>query len=246
MQVKTHFELEFSEIKTDNEGAVAIIVAAGSGNRMMGVNKIFAGLLGVPTIARTLRAFEKNPNIKKIVIVTKEEDINKMQLVAENYLITKVSDIVAGGKTRFGSVMNGIKVLSESDTCILVHDGARPFVTQRIINDVYNATKKHGAAICAVALKDTVKFAGDGNFVESTPDRTKMRAVQTPQGFMKDIYLECVNSTERTDFTDDSSVIEAGGRKVYIVEGDYNNIKITTPEDLNLAEAILRNEGNVL
>lgn len=245
MKTKTAFCLEYKEVETTGSAA-AIIVAAGSSNRMQGINKIFAGLLGVPTIARTLRAFEKNEIINKIIIVTRAEDINKMQLISENYLITKVTDIVAGGEDRFSSVMNGIKMLDEKDKLVLIHDGARPLVSSRLINEVYAATDKFGAATCAVPLKDTVKFVSSEGFAESTPDRSRLRAVQTPQGFKKDLFLECVKNSNRTDFTDECSMIEAAGKRVYITEGDYNNIKITTPEDLIFAEAILKRGGDAL
>ncbi len=246
MKTDTEFKLEYNSVAECSDGAAVIVVAAGSSSRMKGVNKIFSGLLGVPVIARTLRAFERCDIVKKIIIVTRAEDINQMQNVAENYLITKVTDIVEGGADRFSSVMNGIKMLSSEDTYVLVHDGARPLVSDRVIKDVYSAVLEHGAATCAVPLKDTVKFIGDDGFGISTPDRSTLCAVQTPQGFVKELYLECVKNTDNTSFTDDSSVFEAAGKKVFITKGDYNNIKITTPEDIIVAEAILKNGGDEL
>ncbi len=232
------------ETSAENNGTVsAIIVAAGSSSRMGGVSKQLLCIGGIPVLARTLLAFENAKCIKNIVIVARECDILSFQMLAEKYLITKVTDIVEGGSCREESVKNGILRLDGNTECVLIHDGARPFVTGEIIESVASAAGKYGAATCAVAVKDTLKVVENG-IVENTLDRSTIYSIQTPQGFRFEQFKKSITSKEDLSvFTDDCSVVEADGIKVRIVEGSYNNIKITTKEDLCIAEGILNAGG---
>lgn len=239
----TELMLEY-EARTENEGTVsAIIVAAGSSSRMGGASKQLLSIGGIPVLARTLLAFENARSIKDIVIVARESDILGFQMLAEKYLITKVTDIVEGGSCREESVKNGILRLSDETECVLIHDGARPFVTEEIIESVADAAKEYGAVTCAVAVKDTLKVAEDG-VVSKTLDRNTVFSVQTPQGFnFAQFKKSILSKPDLSLFTDDCSVAEADGIKVHIVEGSYNNIKITTKEDIYIAEGILNTGG---
>ena len=230
-------EYELSHSETGNVSAV--IVAAGSSSRMGGISKQLLTVGGIPVLARTLLAFENANCIKNIVIVARECDILSFQMLCEKYMITKLSDIVEGGACREESVKNGILSLSEDTQCVLIHDGARPFVTEKTINDVAEAAMRYGAVSCAVPVKDTLKVVCDG-VVENTLDRTAIVSIQTPQGFNYASFKKAICDKEDLSvFTDDCSVVEADGIKVHIVDGDYKNIKITTKEDVNLAEGIL-------
>ena len=235
---KTEFELKYELCKNDTEGMPVIVVAAGSSSRMQGTNKQFLELGGIPVIIKTLMRFEKSPEIKNIILVVRDEDLFNMQLLTEKYQITKLTDIVCGGKTRQESVLKGFNRVSEDDECVLIHDGARPLVDERIISDVAQALKKHSAVTCAVKVKDTVKQIDQNGKVVKTLDRDALVAVQTPQGVNVADYLTAVNKAgDVSIFTDDTSLMEAAGFEVYTVEGSYKNIKITTPEDIEVARA---------
>lgn len=235
---KTEFELKYELCNNDTEGMPVIVVAAGSSSRMQGTNKQFLELGGIPVIIKTLMRFEKSPEIKNIILVVRDEDLFNMQLLTEKYQITKLTDIVCGGKTRQESVLKGFNRVSEDDECVLIHDGARPLVDERIISDVAQALKKHSAVTCAVKVKDTVKQIDQNGKVVKTLDRDALVAVQTPQGVNVADYLTAVNKAgDVSIFTDDTSLMEAAGFEVYTVEGSYKNIKITTPEDIEVARA---------
>ncbi|MBR6693973.1 MAG: 2-C-methyl-D-erythritol 4-phosphate cytidylyltransferase [Clostridia bacterium] len=232
------------EIGAPNTGSVsAVIVAAGSSSRMGGISKQMLCVGGIPVLARTLLAFENAKCIKNIVVVARECDILSFQMLAEKYMITKLTDITPGGSCREESVKNGILRLDNDTDCVLIHDGARPFVTEKVIESVAEAVKKYGAAACAVAVKDTLKIVENG-IIKETIDRSSAFAVQTPQGFDFAAFKEAITkSDDLSQYTDDCSVMEANGVKVHIVEGDYNNIKITTSEDITIAEGILGRGG---
>lgn len=245
MQTVTESVFSFEAVDTQSDAAAAIVVAAGSSRRMQGEDKIFAGLCGVPVIIRTLRVFEQAPEISKIILVARKENILRLQQLADNYLITKLTDIVPGGAERTESVKNGLSRLTENDEYVLIHDGARPLVSKSIISDVFKAAKIHGAAACAVDLKDTIKEVDNGGFVLKTPNRSSYKAVQTPQGFNVSLYRSSIPE-DCSGYTDDCSIVEAAGHRVFLTKGSYKNIKITTPEDLLIAQAILQSgEENV-
>ena len=211
-------------MKTD-----VLILAGGSSQRMGGINKQFADIGGVPVIIKSAIAFEKSPLVSDIIIAARECDIDRIHGLCEQYGITKLKRIVPGGASRTESARNAFSAVENADI-IMVHDGARPFVTEELIGRIACAADEYGAAIPALPLKDTVKFTDSGGFSAGTPDRDTLRAVQTPQAFRADIYAEMVLSGKEA--TDDAGLAELLGIKVKLVDGDRNNIKITTPDDL--------------
>lgn len=238
---ETKPKIEFS-LSPQSGSVPVIVVAAGSSSRM-GKNKQLIEIGGMPVIVRTLRAFENCNKISRIILVTRAEDIFTLQTFSSKYNISKLSDIVCGGANRQESVLNGFQRLAEDDKKVLIHDGARPLVTDKVITDVIEALEKYSAVTCAVKLKDTVKQIDESGKVIKTLDRNSLVAVQTPQGVWKEEYLSAVDKAEDVSgFTDDMSVMESAGHSAYITEGDYKNIKITTPEDIIAAEGYLGEE----
>ncbi len=216
----------------------AVIVAAGSASRMEGIDKVMAPLGGEPVIRRTVRAFENCDAIAEIVVVTRED-----QLVAVSNLCAefkKVRAVVVGGKSRVESVHLGLNALSDQVKLAAIHDGARPLASWQMIDRVVRAANSYGAAAPAVPVKDTIKEVG-GGIVKSTPDRSALRAVQTPQVFDFDLLRGALKKAilEEAKITDDCSAVENMGMSVKIVEGEERNIKITTPLDLKIAELLL-------
>ena len=241
---KTEIKLQFEVIKETEKKFPVIIVAAGSSSRMQGENKQLLSLCGIPVIARTLMTFENSPFISRIILVTRDEDIFTLQMLAEKYSVSKLSAIVCGGKNRTDSVLKGISRLSENENTVLIHDGARPLVSEKVIENVALKAENFSAVACAVKVKDTVKkIAFDGTVI-CTPDRSSLVSVQRPQSVNVKEYLNAVNLADDTGiFTDDLSVLESQGKKCLVVEGDYKNIKITTKEDIKLAESYLSEES---
>ncbi len=223
---------------SENAKTSAIVVCGGSSSRMKGIDKMFADVKGVPISIRSILAFQNCAEINDIVVVTKEENILNMQQLCGEFNLTKVTDIVAGGSCRQESVYNGLKQLTDDTDIVLVHDGARPFVKDDCIKRVIDGVKLNSAVTCAVSPKDTIKIIKSDGLVVSTPDRSTLSAVQTPQGFKLSLYRSAVEkfTDKLEEFTDDCSIVEAFGFPVYVVEGDYKNIKITTSEDLKVAE----------
>ncbi len=226
----------------------AIIVAAGKGRRMgAGINKQFLNIKGKPILYYSLSVFSKHPFIDGIILVCSSDEIDycKEQIV-EKYNIKKVVKIVSGGKERQDSVLSGLRAISDCDV-VLIHDGARPFVSYKIIEDGINHAKTYGACTCGINPKDTIKIKNNDGFSEGTLDRSKLFCVQTPQCFKYDLIMECHEKLiQDCGFvTDDSSVIERYGKKVYLYEGSYSNIKITTQEDLLIAESIIQQLQNI-
>lgn len=214
----------------------AVIVAAGSSTRMGGdKSKLLMETGGKTVIRRTLEVFEKTGCIDKVILVTRAQDIPAMTAEAEG--ITKLIGIVPGGNDRQESVMKGVIAAGECDY-IAIHDGARPLVTPEEIELVCADGIKYGAATLSAVPKDTVKIADEASFVESTPARSSLRLIYTPQVFERKLYLECIEKATES-FTDDCQLFESQGRKVCLTPGKYTNIKITTPEDIPAAEAIL-------
>lgn len=228
---------EFSEAKPF---VTAVIVAAGNSTRMGGVNKQFLLIDGVPVLIRTLSAFSESNMIDEIVIAAREEDIPKMYAMIKEYRVLKVTDIVKGGKTRQESVFNAIRRSSPFSEYFAIHDGARPLVTGKIIEDTVKEAFLTGAAATGVKVKDTVKVVNEKGIITSTPDRNYLWAVHTPQVFERRLYLSAIDNVINSEmFTDDCKLLEEYGADVKMVEGSYENIKITTPEDTDIAQAIL-------
>lgn len=243
----------------------AIVLAGGSGSRMnSSTAKQYIELCGMPVVAHALKAFQQSEVVDEIVLVTRLEDVEyaKKELV-QRFGLTKVETIVVGGKERFDSVWQGILaagaecrdvVPSDLDgsedgatqDIIMIHDGARPLVTPEMIRASVEAVQVHGACTVAVPVKDTIKVVKDG-FGIDTPDRSGMYQVQTPQTFKRDVIVsahQAFRKDPRPGITDDSMLVEEYlKRQVYIVPGAYSNLKITTPEDLVIAEALLSKKG---
>lgn len=217
----------------------AVIVAAGSGKRMGGdVSKQFLCLGQKPIIVHTVEKFEKIKEIDEIVLVTSFPYLTYVEGLKKEFGWKKVT-VIEGGKERYNSVLKGIYALSEDTEIVLVHDGVRPFVTEKNILDIIKKTLHTGACILAVPVKDTIKAVDENGTVVGTPDRNTLWSVQTPQGFKLDLLKKAYESIE--DFktvTDDAMVMEKAGYRVTVVIGSYQNIKITTPEDLAIGLAM--------
>ncbi|MBR2937209.1 MAG: 2-C-methyl-D-erythritol 4-phosphate cytidylyltransferase [Oscillospiraceae bacterium] len=216
----------------------AVIVAAGTASRMQGIDKVMAELGGEPMILRTVRAFENCDVIGQIVIVTREDLVEKIQALCAKY--PKVTAVTIGGADRAESVRNGLKLLSPKVRLAAIHDGARPLVTDAVIDRTVRAAHRYGAAAPGVPVKDTVKVVR-GGFVKSTPDRSTLQAVQTPQIFDVDLLTGALEKAKKDNaaITDDCSAVELMGMSVKIVAGDERNIKVTTPTDLKIAASLL-------
>lgn len=227
---------------TEKENMVvsAVIVSAGNSTRMGGVNKQFLEIDGTPVIAHSISGFQKSDIIDEIIVVTRESDIAEVTKLVQKYDFYKVSNIISGGETRQLSVYKGVISTSDIANLVVIHDGARPLVSDRVISETINSAVEFGAAATGVKVKDTVKVVDDNDSIIDTPDRTYMRFIQTPQVFDKKLYLKAVENVPNSkDFTDDCMLIEAYGGTVKFVDGDYENIKITTPEDIAIAESYL-------
>ena len=219
----------------------AVIVSAGNSTRMGGINKQFLEINGTPVLVHTISVFNNCDFIDEIIIVTRESDVDNVLSLVDNYSLNKVAKVVNGGETRQISVLNGVNATCSKSDYIVIHDGARPLVTENVIYDTFIAALEFSAAATGVKVKDTVKQVNDNDDIIVTPDRAYLRFIQTPQIFEKSLYLNAVNTVENSkDFTDDCMLIEAYGRTVKFVNGDYENIKITTPEDVELAENYLK------
>lgn len=225
--------------------SIALIPAAGMGKRMgASINKQYLLLNGLPIVARTISVFERSPLIDSIYLVIPAEEIPYCrEHVVEACGFRKVVAIVAGGKERQNSVMNGLNAIREKaddDDVVLIHDGVRPLVTEAVLSESIAVARVSDGALVAVPAKDTIKIVEDG-IVIKTPPRETLWQAQTPQSFRFGIIHNAHLSAEADGFigTDDASLIERSGGKICIVPGDYRNIKITTPEDLILAQAFL-------
>jgi len=191
----------------------------------------------------SLKAFEKSPLISEVIIVSKVKNITKFKKLIERERFKKIKVIVEGGRTRSLSVRNGLCYVSEDVDLVLVHDCARPFLSEELIKKTVSAAKKHRASLAAVLVKPTIKKTNSkGSFVEATIDRKFLWEAQTPQVFKKELLVKGYDEGrgKKAHFTDDASVVEAIGVKVKIVKSSYTNIKITTPDDLVVADAILK------
>ena len=228
-----------------SERNTAIVLAAGQGKRMHSkVQKQFLEIQGYPVLYYSLRCFQESPLIQDIILVTGEESISYCkEEIVQKYGFTKVSAVIPGGKERYDSVYAG---LCECRDCeyVLIHDGARPFVTEEILKRGLQKVKETGACVIGMPSKDTVKVADEADFVSETPDRKRVWTVQTPQIYSYEKIKkahESIRKKDMTAITDDAMVVEQeSGVQVRLVEGSYQNIKITTPEDLDVAEVFLK------
>lgn len=219
-----------------------IICAAGVGKRMKSaIAKQYIELRGRTILSYTIEAFQKSEDISNIIIVTGKDEIDYVKSeIVDKYNFSKVKAVVEGGKERQDSVYNGLKQMKDADI-VLVHDGVRPFVEQKDIHNIIEETKKYGACISGVRVKDTIKVCDENGYIKDTPARSTLWAAHTPQSFKYDIIKRAYESAYRDGVmgTDDSMLVERLGVRVKVVEGSYNNIKLTTPDDLYLGENIL-------
>lgn len=219
----------------------AIVLAAGQGKRMhTAVQKQFLEISGKPLVYYSLKCFEDSPLIDDIILVTGEDMIGYCEKeIIEKFQISKVHKVIAGGKERYDSVYEGLLACEDTDY-VFIHDGARPFITEEILERGLAAAKETGACVIGMPSKDTVKLADDADCVEETPDRRKVWTIQTPQIFSYDLILSAHKSIREKNMsaiTDDAMVVEQETNiKIRLAEGSYRNIKITTPEDLAIAE----------
>jgi 2-C-methyl-D-erythritol 4-phosphate cytidylyltransferase len=226
----------------------AVIPGAGSGERLAASeNKPFVLLGQKPLLIHTVQKFQESPEIDEIVVVVQGKDVPRAESLVAEYHLGKVVAVVEGGERRQESVYRGLKKLEgRGIACVLVHDAVRPFLDSSRIHEVIRVAKEHGAAILAIQPKDTIKLSNGTPFIQKTLDRSRLWAVQTPQCFSMDLLMKAYDSAIKDEFlaTDDSSLVERLGVNVRIVEGSYDNIKITTPEDLELAEMILHRQSS--
>ncbi len=222
----------------------AVILSAGAGKRMhQSMPKQYLSLCGKPVIAWTIEVFQQSPDIDEIVLVTGPDQVMKCrEEIVKRYGLTKVSRIVPGGEERGDSVLCGLHALSDDISCVLIHDGARPLVSQEVIVRAAEAAALYGAAAVAVPARETVKIVDEQEMVVSTPDRRTLRMMQTPQAFSYPLILAAYEKVfaDGVTVTDDAMAAEHAGVRVKIVEGDVRNIKITVPQDLLLAELLLK------
>lgn len=218
----------------------AIIAASGNSTRMgLNVSKQLIEIGGKPCIEHTLKAFEDCDVIDEIVVVCRQVDIDSISKIADKF--SKVKAVVTGGDTRAQSVCNGVDACSENAQFFAIHDGARPLVTKEDITKVVNTAYKTFAATLGTPVTDTIKVVSD-DIIQSTPDRSRLRAVQTPQVFEQELYRKAIDNCTQNNLsvTDDCSMVEAMGIEVTVVQGSGENIKLTTKTDLVFAEAILK------
>jgi len=224
----------------------AVIAAAGQGTRMKaGVNKQFLLLQGKPVLVHTLELFQQCDLITEVILVATPGEEDYCRKMVQEYGLTKVTRVVSGGRERQHSVAHGLAPLSSECEIVAVHDGARPLLLPSHLTKVIQAAGAHDGAILAVPVKDTIKEISGNGQVKSTLERAKLWAVQTPQVFKKGVITFAYDRAfqEGIKGTDDASLVEQCGFQVQVVEGSYENIKITTPEDLDFAELILRRRG---
>ena len=224
----------------------AIIMAAGKGKRMQtAVSKQFLPVCGKEILAWTVDVFEKSPLVDNILLMASADGKEDVQHLWDNYGWKKVAAVLEGGKERQNSVANGLAAVEEDTDIVLIHDGVRPFVTEEMIADSIVAAQAYGGAVIGVPAKDTIKVCSADGMAVETPDRSTLWQIQTPQTFQRSLIVDAYEKAEKDGFlgTDDASVAEFAGHQVKVVMGSYRNIKITTKEDLIIAEAFLKEES---
>jgi 2-C-methyl-D-erythritol 4-phosphate cytidylyltransferase len=223
---------------SDKVKVAAVIVAAGGSERMEGIDKVMANIGGRPVLARVLDTFQKCAKVDQIIVVMNTKNIEEGKKLVAKEKWNKVTDVVAGGKRRQDSVIEGLKMIK---TCewIVIHDGARPLMRADLIEKGLDVAKETGAAAPALPVTDTIKFVKGSDIVLQTLPRQNLKAVQTPQVFRFDVVQNTYKFTPG-DYTDDASLVEKAGFKVKLFPGAHDNIKITTPDDLAVAEVLLK------
>ena len=218
----------------DQNRVGAVIVAAGQSTRMRGLDKVFAPVSGIPLLAHSVGVLESSTVVDQVVLVLSAFRLDEGRRLVQQQGWEKVIAVCPGGERRQDSVLAGLEPL-EGCRWVLVHDGARPCITTNLIDQAVEAVQQTGAVVAAVPSKDTIKVVSGDGTVESTPDRSKLWSVQTPQTFRYDLLIAAHRQVQG-DFTDDASMVEAFGHTVKVHLGSYDNIKVTTPEDLPIVE----------
>ncbi len=223
----------------------AVILAAGSSTRM-GTDKSVLTLDGIPVIIRAVQAFEKHDLVDEIIVVTKEESVPMIADLCAQYALKKVRRVMAGGATRAESSLIGVTAVDKKAEYIAIHDGARPLITHKVITDALYAARDYHAAVPVIPSTDTLRMVENG-FIGGDVDRDSVIRIQTPQIFDADLIKGALTYAvdKNVTVTDDSSAVRLTGFKIKTVEGDVNNIKLTTPEDVPVAEAILKEGGDL-
>jgi len=231
-------------LKKERRGFCTVVVAAAGASTRMGEDKLFMDLGGMPVLARTLTAFERCDAVQEIIVVTRAESLDRVGELRGRYGLSKLKKVLIGGDTRTASCLAGVTEADAAAQVICIHDGCRPFATDGLIRSAIDLAAKYEAAAPAVPVKDTLKFARDG-IVESTLDRSALFAIQTPQCFRAPIIKAALTKavTEGISYTDDCAAAEALGVTVRLSPGSEENIKLTTPADLAVGEAILKRRG---
>ncbi len=222
-----------------------IIPAAGQGKRMgLGFNKIFSELSTKPVLLQTLQAFSRCDFIDEFIIVVHSQEKEIIEKVLSKLPRMKPYKVVIGGSERQYSVYNGLMAVNPEADIVLVHDAARPLISENIIRNIVNEVVLSGSAVCAVPVKDTIAQIGDTGFIEKVPDRSKLWAIQTPQGFKKDLLIQAFEKAREDNFlgTDEASLVLRLPHSVKLIMGDYDNIKVTTPSDLFVAEMLFSHQ----
>lgn len=220
-----------------------IVVAAGSSTRTGGVKKQFLSLRGIPVLCRSIEKFSGLRQVSEVVVVASAADLGYAEELMEQYGCQKVTAVVAGGATRQQSVEAGFARCDKTNRLVAIHDAARPFVSREAIQAVIADADRYGAAILGAPVKDTIKVVEDG-MIQSTPKRSRLYQAQTPQVFRMELYRRALLHAREVglEVTDDCSALEAAGIPVHLTQGEYTNIKLTTPEDLLFAELLAREE----
>lgn len=219
-----------------------IIAAAGNSTRYgTGKSKQFLILDNTPVLIKSIQAFEEIDDVKEIIVTARKQDFDIIEDFIAQYGVRKVKHIVEGGATRQDSIYAAVENVDEKADLVAVHDGARPLIKRKVIESVIQKADEVDAAACAVPVKDTIKIIDSSGKIVTTPERKALRAVQTPQIFRFSLYKEAIEKavSDGKQYTDDCQLVESMGYPVYLVGGDYENIKITTPDDLLVAEKFL-------
>ena len=224
-----------NELSNDLLGVV--VVAAGRSSRMGGTDKTFADILGAPLITHTLRRIAASDVVDRIVLVVAADAVPDVEMMVRESDIPKIAEVCAGGARRQDSVLAGLVAMGQR-RWVAIHDGARPCVSADILERALDQVRGSGAAIAAVPVKDTIKVVGDQQLISDTPDRSTLWAAQTPQAFDYQTLLDAHRAAE-VEYTDDAAMVEAAGHRVTVFWGDYHNLKVTTPEDLDIVSLLL-------
>lgn len=220
-----------------------VIVSAGKGTRMKSsISKQYLLLNGKQILIHTLEVFQAVEEVDEIVLVVGADEVNACRQSIETHQLSKVKIVLAGGRERQDSVFIGLQALSDTAQWVMIHDGVRPLIKQQHILRLYEQTKIWGAAVLAVPVKETIKMVAPDNSITATPDRSLLWSIQTPQAFRKESVMKAHQLAVKEQFigTDDAMLVERMGETVHVVEGDYTNIKITTPDDLAWAEWLMK------